>query len=435
MHRLFQLTFLVSAFLLLSGFTVIGHRGDPTVYPEETFQSFDSAFAQGANYVELDVHETSDGQIVVQHDNNLVRMTGVNRLISSSTLAQVQQAKTKNGEAVHSLADVFAHYQHTNAKILIETKIVKGEPHPDLEAKIAALINQYHYQNRVMFHSFSLSSLKRLQKVLPNVPRILIVGSLKRITFDSFKYVDGINISSDLITPDLVSQLHYIGKKVYIWDEMNENRVLWNWLVNLNIDGVVTNYPGLGHEFQSLKANAVSENVNSLASNTSNNALPIYMNPYQPAVRKRTLAPNAVVAVTKRVRLNQAVYYQIGQNAFVPAETINVAPQAGWAHLFLNHRIIIKTEALQLRLVDDPLQPSPTATQLTNGTIATVTAARYYNNQLWLRIESGWLPASEAQVLPPETDNQLWYYQYSQIPQQLKPVIHLPNNTAPLMSN
>ena len=109
-------------------------------------------------------------------------------------------------------------------------------------------------ENRVMFHSFSAASLKRLQAVLPNIPRILIVGSLKRINFDVLTYVDGINLSSDLVTPQLVTQLHDLGKKVYVWDEMNEDRAKWTWLVNLNIDGVVTNYTSLGHEFQTLKA-------------------------------------------------------------------------------------------------------------------------------------------------------------------------------------
>ncbi len=75
-----------------------------------------------------------------------------------------------------------------------------------------------------MFHSFSAASLKRLQAVLPNIPRILIVGSLKRINFDVLTYVDGINLSSDLVTPQLVTQLHDLGKKVYVWDEMNEDR-------------------------------------------------------------------------------------------------------------------------------------------------------------------------------------------------------------------
>ena len=52
--RLTLIVFLVPLFLLLSGFTLVGHRGDPLNYPEETFQSFDSAFNNGADYVDCD---------------------------------------------------------------------------------------------------------------------------------------------------------------------------------------------------------------------------------------------------------------------------------------------------------------------------------------------------------------------------------------------
>jgi glycerophosphoryl diester phosphodiesterase len=74
--RLTLIVFLVPLFLLLSGFTLVGHRGDPLNYPEETFQSFDSAFNNGADYVELDVHESADGVIVIQHDTTIQRTTG-----------------------------------------------------------------------------------------------------------------------------------------------------------------------------------------------------------------------------------------------------------------------------------------------------------------------------------------------------------------------
>lgn len=77
---------LLPLFLLLSGFTLVGHRGDPLNYPEETFQSFDSAFNNGADYVELDVHESADGVVVIQHDSTIQRMTGANLTIAKSTL-------------------------------------------------------------------------------------------------------------------------------------------------------------------------------------------------------------------------------------------------------------------------------------------------------------------------------------------------------------
>ncbi|UTC13408.1 hypothetical protein [Latilactobacillus curvatus] len=61
-----------------------------------------------------------------------------------------------------------------------------------MEAKLVALIQQYHMQDRVMVHSFSLASLQNMQRLMPEIPRIFIVGSLQRISFESFKYADGL---------------------------------------------------------------------------------------------------------------------------------------------------------------------------------------------------------------------------------------------------
>ncbi|KRM71570.1 glycerophosphoryl diester phosphodiesterase [Lacticaseibacillus brantae DSM 23927] len=404
---------------------MIGHRGDPTNYPEETFQSFDSAFNQGADYVEFDIHESRDGQLFVQHDDSLQRMTGANRLISQSTSQQIQQYHTKNGEPVHSLAEIFSHYQTGSQKFLIETKISSDEPHPNLEAKLVALIHQYHMDKRVMFHSFSLASLKRLQQLAPDIPRIFIVGSLKRITFAVFPYVTGVNISSELINQKLVDDLHYIGQKVYIWDEMNENRALWNWLVNLNIDGVVTNYPGLGADFKHLKAKATITPLDDLATNTSQSTLPVYMNPYQPTLKAKQIKPDEAVTVIGQVIVQGQTYYRIGQNAFVPAETINLAPQAGWASLFSRQRVQVRQPLMAANLYNNPLNPTRVSGHLANTQAVPVSGVRIHNNRLWLQVPGGWVQGQDVQ-LPAANHSALWLYQYNQMPKPLRMKLVLP---------
>ncbi|RXT56805.1 glycerophosphodiester phosphodiesterase [Lacticaseibacillus chiayiensis] len=423
--RLTVAVLLLPLFLLLSGFTLIGHRGDPLNYPEETFQSFDSAFNKGADYVELDVHESADGVVVIQHDSTIQRMTGANLTIAKSTFAQLQQYHTKNGEPVHSLEELFAHEQQTNHKFLIETKIVKGEPHPHLEDKITALVKQYHMEKRVMFHSFSAASLKRLQADLPSVPRILIVGSLRRINFDVLTYVDGINLSSDLVTPQLVTQLHDLGKKVYVWDEMNEDRDKWTWLVNLNIDGVVTNYTSLGHEFQALKAASVTTSINDLGANSSVSALPVYENPYQPLQRPEQLAPQTPIMISSMVTVSGSTYYQIGNNAFVPAETVNLAPQAGWAGLFLHQKILVTSRSFRVPVYADPLHQQDVIGHIANSKQARILAARYQNSQLYLKIKGGWIKAKNVQLLPTAENMGTWLTLYRSIPTKEKPLIHL----------
>ena len=74
-----RLSFLALFFSLIfifeSGFLVIGHRGNPSKYPEETIQSDDSAFDDGADYVELDLHVSKDNTLVVSHDRDLNQLS------------------------------------------------------------------------------------------------------------------------------------------------------------------------------------------------------------------------------------------------------------------------------------------------------------------------------------------------------------------------
>ncbi|MCT6821909.1 MAG: glycerophosphodiester phosphodiesterase, partial [Lactobacillus apis] len=101
--HVFTAIFLTIIFLTSSGFTVVGHRGDPTKYPEETIQSDDSAFNSGADYVELDLHLSADGQLVVSHDDDLYRVTHTHAIVSQNTWQALSQLTYDNGEHVMSL--------------------------------------------------------------------------------------------------------------------------------------------------------------------------------------------------------------------------------------------------------------------------------------------------------------------------------------------
>lgn len=414
MPKIINICAWLAVYCALCGFVVIGHRGDPLKYPEETFQSDNAAFNAGADYVELDVQESKDGILVIQHDPTLLRTTGQDVTIASSNYDQIQQYHTKNGEPIHSVAELFAHYQHSNRRFLIETKIKKKVPHPQLEQKLAALVVKYHMQRRVMFHSFSLGSLKRLQKLLPSVPRIFIVGSLKRITFAVFPYVSGINMSSTLVTPKLVSDLHHIGQRVYVWDEMNESRKKWHWLVNIPIDGIVTNYPGLAHEYQSLTKDAQSHPIDALATNTSTRSLPIYTNPYKPTIRRKQLAAGATFTVIKAVSLQQATYYQIGDNQFVQATTLNLAPQAGWAQLLVNQLAESRpTRGFHVAMRAAPSKASAVVDQFLIGKRQRIVAVKINGHQVWCQLASGWVPASDLMVQPDLSKAPNWLLRFN----------------------
>ena len=121
-HLYFTIVFL-GIFLLESGFLVIGHRGTPNKFPEETIQSDNSAFNDGADFVELDLHLSKDNILVISHDRNLSRITGSSVIVSQNNFSYLHTSKCKNGEPIMSLNELFEYYQHKpRTKFLIETK-------------------------------------------------------------------------------------------------------------------------------------------------------------------------------------------------------------------------------------------------------------------------------------------------------------------------
>ena len=73
-----------------NGVIIAGHRGNPVAYPENTIESFNAAISAGADVIETDVHETKDGVLVLMHDENVNRMTGVDKNIADMTLSEIK---------------------------------------------------------------------------------------------------------------------------------------------------------------------------------------------------------------------------------------------------------------------------------------------------------------------------------------------------------
>lgn len=317
---------LSTIFIFNSGFLVIGHRGDPSKYPEETIQSDNSAFENGADYVELDLHVSKDNVLVVSHDRDLSRVVGSSVIVSQNNFSYLHSLKQSNGENIISLDELFQYYQNKpNTKFLIETKKTSHGYPKNMEKLLAQSIKKYHMQNRVMIHSFSADSLEKMSKLLPSVPRFFIVGSLKRINFEVLSYVTGVNISYDLITenPDLISQLHKLNKKVLVWAEMNESPKLWNWLINNDIDGVVTNFPATGYKYKLAKNGTKKFTLNKSGYYFGKQPLRATENPYIQVQTKTSLKFLDPVHISAVVVNDDKTFYQIGEHDFVPADAIS----------------------------------------------------------------------------------------------------------------
>ncbi|MCK4688094.1 MAG: glycerophosphodiester phosphodiesterase, partial [Candidatus Lokiarchaeota archaeon] len=85
---------------------IIGHRGAYSEALENSIEGFKRAIELKANYIEFDVHQSKDSEIIIMHDTNTIRMTGKNGIIKSMTIKELKQLKLHNGEKIPTLQEV-----------------------------------------------------------------------------------------------------------------------------------------------------------------------------------------------------------------------------------------------------------------------------------------------------------------------------------------
>lgn len=344
--QIFWITFLSLIFFINSGFTVVGHRGDPIKYPEETIQSDNSAFNSGADYVELDLQLSKDGVLVIAHDDDLYRVTHTHAIVSQNNFDTLKQLSYDNGEHVMSLNELFKHYQNKpNTKFVLETKIDHSlNPSYELEDKIAQVVKDYHMQKRIMIHSFSTASLFHLRKLMPDAYLILIVGSLKRINFSILPQVNAVNASSDIVQehPFLIHWLHKLNKQLYVWAEMDESPALWHWLINRNVDGVVTNFPATGFKYKLAKSGTKKYSINQTGIYFGKTKTATMMNPYIRIKEKKYVYPGQKLNVMYGVRIDDQLFYQIAEKTFISAQFVNLDLRAKDIAPYQNKKILAK---------------------------------------------------------------------------------------------
>ncbi|MCT3599524.1 glycerophosphodiester phosphodiesterase [Lactobacillus amylovorus] len=396
--QVFWAIFFSLVFFTTSGFTVVGHRGDPIKYPEETIQADNSAFNSGADYVELDLQLSKDGVLVISHDDDLYRVTHTHAIVSQNDFKTLKQLRYDNGEHVMSLNELFKYYKNRpNTKFVLETKIDHSiNPSYELEDKIAQVVKEYHMQNRIMIHSFSAASLFHLRELMPHAYLILIVGSLRRINFSILPQVNAVNASSDIVQehPFLIHWLHKLHKQLYVWAKMDESPALWHWLINRNVDGVVTNFPATGFKYKLAKSGTKKYAINRSGIYFGKTKTATMMNPYVRIKEKKYVYPGQKLNVTYGVRVDDRLYYQIAEKTFISAEFVNLDLRQQDIAPYQNKKIMAKPNT-KVTLYSYPDNQAQANKVLPADKLFKIQNFNGSPKNMWLYTKLGWVKANQ----------------------------------------
>lgn len=243
---------------------VFGHRGAAGLAPENTLPSFALGLELGADILELDVHGTLDGEIVVFHDPTLERTTDGEGLLKERTLAQLRELDagyhfTRDGRdfpyrgqgvRVTTFEEVLRRFP--GARCNVEVK--QGDP--AIAADVVRLIRRLGAVDRVLLaaeHGEIMEDIRRhgpeIATSFSTVDAVDFFGRVQRGELADYhppgcalqipaRFGDTILASSENIRA-----AHALGLEMHIWtvnqaDEMDE-------LLRLGIDGIISDLPGL----------------------------------------------------------------------------------------------------------------------------------------------------------------------------------------------
>jgi glycerophosphoryl diester phosphodiesterase len=217
---------------------IIAHRGASGTEPENTIRSFKKAEELGVDMIELDVRQSQDGEVVVIHDHDFLRLFGDPRSIKDMTLSEIKRVSSAHDREVPTLDEALA---SIHMDLNIEVKV------HGIEAKVLGKIQ--NFPHKVLISSFFPEILKKIRTLDGNVRLGLIIG-IKRFHMIAFAnyFAKKLNLYSihpkyPLISAPLVALFRLSGRKIYGWTVNNQKEFIT--MKRLGLDGIYTDYPEL----------------------------------------------------------------------------------------------------------------------------------------------------------------------------------------------
>jgi glycerophosphoryl diester phosphodiesterase len=212
---------------------VIAHRGASSIALENSLAAFRAAAPQGADGVELDIHATADGELIVHHDETI---GGTH--IAKSPAKTIAALRLGNGEPVPTLSQALAAIAPA-LQVFIEVKTLD----PRWDDRLFATMDGGPNPAGYAVHSFDHRIVQRLGKQRPALRCGVLSASYPVRPLRTLQDV-GASIlwqERSLVDESLVRTLHDAGKSLFVWT-VDEPADLARF-VALGVDGICTNFP------------------------------------------------------------------------------------------------------------------------------------------------------------------------------------------------
>jgi glycerophosphoryl diester phosphodiesterase len=223
----------------------LAHRGASSLAPENTMAAFRKAVDLGVDGLELDVHLSKDGRLVVIHDEQLDRTTNGRGLVKDHTWSELKTldagswfSKEFAGESIPTLEQVLAEFPGLHINIEVKSGVIL---YPGIEQAVLDTIRQYKMEEHILISSFNHYSLAECKRINPGVRTgILYMAGLYE-PWDYAKKLGCYSIHPMFygIQPEIIMGCQQNGLALYAWTV--DDPSFMTALVKGGVTAIITN--------------------------------------------------------------------------------------------------------------------------------------------------------------------------------------------------
>ena len=233
---------------------IIAHRGGSSLGNENTLSCIAAGMAAGADMVEIDVHQTADGALVVCHDMSVDRTTDGKGRIEDLTLAQIRSLRIVGEDGVLTdehipTLDEVLDLIDGRCGLLLEVKRRKHQ-YEGIEERVVEALERHNAVGYTVVQSFNDRVIETVHRLNPEIRvekllfcrvlglPLIFDGTFTSFSWDKYGYVASFNFYHSFINRRLLDEIHERGKEVKVWT-VNDKRSF----PKIPVDGVITDCP------------------------------------------------------------------------------------------------------------------------------------------------------------------------------------------------
>jgi glycerophosphoryl diester phosphodiesterase len=219
----------------------IGHRGAKGYEPENTLVSFEKAIGMGADGIELDVHLSVDGRLIVIHDETIDRTTNGKGVVNELTLQELKSVAINEEYKIPTLEEVL---DLVNQRCFVNIELKNQDTAEKVVQLIAHYISKKNWNHgHFLVSSFDWNALQQVRFLNENI-RIGVLTETDldlAISFARFLKSEALHPDFQLLTKEYTAKIQQKGIQVFPWTVNETNDI--HKMKSFQVDGIITDFP------------------------------------------------------------------------------------------------------------------------------------------------------------------------------------------------